>query len=164
MQGHFRILVVCTRPSRSKRTSSYSLVSVWSSGSSRSSQSFPKISRRLGRLRRLLISIWSSRSLQILKTRGRQPCSWVRQQTFWHDIQTFWHDIQTFDTMFGHQEMIFSHAYDTKVFIILLERNVKMKNGVYFIVIALLVAESFKSLSCSKELSKWWRMAFILLW
>ena len=47
-------------------------VSIWSAGSSRSSQSFPKISIRSGRLRRLLVSIWSSRSLQILKTRGGQ--------------------------------------------------------------------------------------------
>ena len=59
-----------------------SLVSIWSSGSSRSSKPFLKISRRLGWLRRLLISIWSSRSLQILKTRGRQSCSWVRQPSF----------------------------------------------------------------------------------
>ena len=57
-------------------------ISMWSSGSSRSSQSFPKISRRSGRLRRLLVSICSSRSLQILKTRGRQRCSWIRQQSF----------------------------------------------------------------------------------
>ena len=38
-------------------------------------------------------------------------------------------------------------AHDTKFFIILFERAFKMmKNGVYFIVIALLVAESFRIL------------------
>ena len=38
-------------------------------------------------------------------------------------------------------------AYDTKFFISLVERAFKMmKNGVYFIVIALLVAELFKIL------------------
>ena len=35
-----------------------------------------------GWLRRLLVSIWSSQSLQILKTRGCQQCSWVQQQSF----------------------------------------------------------------------------------
>ena len=52
----------------------WSLVSAWPSGSSRSPQSFPKIS---GRLKRLLVSKWSA-----LKTRGRKRCSWVRQQSF----------------------------------------------------------------------------------
>ena len=45
----------------------------------------PAVSKNLetiGRLRRLLVSIRSSRSLQRLKTRGRQRCSWDRQQNF----------------------------------------------------------------------------------
>ena len=38
-----------------------------------------KISRRSGRLRRLVVSIWSSRSPQRQEPRGRQRCLWVRQ-------------------------------------------------------------------------------------
>ena len=38
--------------------------------------------RRSGRLRQLLVSIRLSQSPQRLKTRGRQQCSWVRQQNF----------------------------------------------------------------------------------
>ena len=41
-----------------------SLVSIWSSGSYRSPQPFHKISRRSGRLGRLVVSMWSSRSNQ----------------------------------------------------------------------------------------------------
>ena len=59
-----------------------SLVSIWSSGSSGSSQSSQKMIRRLGRPRRLLVSIRSSQSLERLKTCGHKLCSWVRQQSF----------------------------------------------------------------------------------
>ena len=55
---------------------------MWSSGSSRSPQSFQNISRRSGRLGRLVVSIWSSRSPQRQETRGRQSCLLVRQQNF----------------------------------------------------------------------------------
>ena len=51
----------------------------WSSGSSGSPQSFQNISRWSGRLGRLVVSIWSSRSPQRQGTRGRQRCLWVRQ-------------------------------------------------------------------------------------
>ena len=54
-------------------------VCIWSSGSSQSSQ---KMFRRSGRLKRLLVSIRSSWSLQRLKIRGRQLFSWVRQRSF----------------------------------------------------------------------------------
>ena len=47
----------------------------------------------------------------------------------------------------SHRPCVYYSAYDTKLVISLFERAFKMmKNGVYFIVIALLVAELFKIL------------------